>query len=186
MQQNLHSSASSALLEAIKANREEALKQLYHEEYPKTEKFVQEKGGSAEQAKDIFQEAFIAMWRNVQLGKVEADSGAKLGAYLYRIAQNKWIDYLRSAHHKNIVAVTDYTEATDPADELPEDQHQYLEAVKNALKQLGDNCKELLQRFYYKNEPTHIIAEAMDWTEATVRNNKYRCMERLRQMLKKK
>ena len=74
MPQLLQDLPSSALQQAIKASREEVLKQLYQEEYPKTERFVREKGGTIEQAKDIFQEAFIAMWRNVQLGmKTPAD-----------------------------------------------------------------------------------------------------------------
>ncbi len=186
MQQNTYSDTSSGLLDAIKANKEAALKQFYQEEYPKTERYVREKGGTAEQAKDIFQEAFIAVWRNVQLEKVQLDNGAKLSAYLYQVAKNKWIDYLRSGHYKNTMAVSDLHDGFDTADELPEEQHQYLEAVKIAFKQLSENCKEVLNRFYYKNESVLVIAEAMEWTEATVRNNKYRCMERLRDMLKKK
>ncbi|MEI9913190.1 MAG: sigma factor [Bacteroidota bacterium] len=51
----------------LKANDEQALKALYAANYSKVENYVLDNSGSAEDAKDIYQEAFIAVWRNIQL-----------------------------------------------------------------------------------------------------------------------
>jgi len=171
-------------LAAIKANDSKALELLYHRGYPKVLKFVQENKGSSDQAKDIFQEAFIAVWRNVQLGKFVVQNGTAIDGYLYTVAKNKWLDFLRSGYHKH--TVMDGTIETNVADELPTDQETYINDIKEYFKKLGDNCRHILTRFYYKNESLKTIATAMDWTEPTARNNKYRCIEKLREMLKTK
>ena len=54
---------------AIKANDEAALKNLYKDNYYKIEMYVLNNNGTSEDAKDIYQEAFIAVWRNIQLDK---------------------------------------------------------------------------------------------------------------------
>jgi len=173
-------------LSAIKANDEQALKSLYKSGYSKVEKYVLNNKGSAEQAKDIYQEAFIAVWRNIQLDQFVPRNEAALSGYLHQVAKNKWIDYLRSAYHKNTLRAGDVAEGYEPIEELPEEQQEYINDIKNGFRQLGDNCKEILSRFYYRNETMRMIAEAMDWTEATARNNKYRCLERLRELTKRK
>lgn len=162
------------------------MKKFYQQEYPKTERYVLDNKGSAEQAKDVFQEAFIAVWRNVHLDKFETRSERSLAAYLYQVAKNKWTDYLRSGHFKNTIQVSAMPQNAQIAEELPNDKQEYLEIVRRGFRLLNENCREVLNRFYYQGEPVQMIATAMNWTEATVRNNKYRCMERLREMLKTK
>ncbi len=173
-------------LDAIKANDEHALEQLYQSGYGKVEKYVTNNKGSAEQAKDIYQDAFIAVWRNIQLDQFVPRNEAALSGYLYQVAKNKWIDYLRSAHHKNMLSVTELHTYDEPVEELPKDQQEYISDIMAGFRQLAPACKEVLTRFYYRNETMKTIAEAMEWTEATARNNKYRCLERLREMVRKK
>jgi RNA polymerase sigma factor (sigma-70 family) len=187
MQPDTYSQPNTWLLQlnAVKANDEKVLKHLYKSGYNKVERYVLTNKGSAEQAKDIYQEAFIAVWRNIQLDKFQPQSESALSGYLYQIAKNKWIDYLRSAHHKNMFRSGEVENSFEQADELPEEQLEYINDVKFGFRQLNDNCKEVLTRFYYRNESMKTISEAMDWTEATARNNKYRCLERLREIVKK-
>lgn len=169
---------------AIKANDNNALRCFYQENYFKIEKYVLNNSGSVEQAKDIYQEAFIAVWRNIQLDKFYPENENALPGYLYRIAKNKWLDYLRSAHNQKVVALTESAERTDD-DELPEYDVKHIEDVKKHFENLGDNCKEILKRFYYMKQSMRTIAAQFDWTEATARNNKYRCLHKLRELLKK-
>jgi len=50
------------LIDAIKANDSVALQEFYTRNYYKTEAMVLKNNGTQEQAKDIYQEAFIAVW----------------------------------------------------------------------------------------------------------------------------
>ena len=169
---------------AIKANDDNALKTFYQENYFKIEKYILNNNGSIEQAKDIYQEAFIAVWRNIQLDKFYPENENALPGYLYRIAKNKWLDYLRSGHYQKVVTLTESADSTDD-DELPEYDVKHIEAVKKHFEHLGDNCKEILKRFYYQKQSMRTIAARFEWTEATARNNKYRCLNKLRELLKK-
>ena len=169
---------------AIKANEDEALKSLYEDNYIKIENYVLNNNGTIDDAKDIYQEAFIAVWRNIQLDKFYPENENALSGYLFRIAKNKWLDHLRSGHYKKITRISDSADSL-PEDLLPEEDIEYIREVKNKFKDLGENCREVLTRFYYKKESMRIIAEKFEWTEATAKNNKYRCLQHLRELLKK-
>ena len=170
--------------DAIKANDEDALKSLYEDNYFKIEMYVLNNNGTSQDAKDIFQEAFIAVWRNIQLDKFYPENEGALQGYIYRIAKNKWLDHLRSAHYKKTIKLKD-AENSLTEDELPDEEVQYISEVKKKFRELGKNCREVLARFYYKKQSMKTIAEEFKWTEATAKNNKYRCLQRLRELLKK-
>ena len=173
-------------LQAIRANDEKALRQLYVSNYHKIESFILKNSGTEEQAKDVYQEAFIALWRNIQLERFQPQNDTALDGYLYQIARNKWMDHLRSGHFNKVVSM-------DTADmHLPDDggnasdTNALLDAIRLHFKLLGDNCRKVLTLFYYDNDSMKKIADEMGWTEATARNNKYRCIQKLRELLNKK
>ncbi|MEO9020899.1 MAG: sigma-70 family RNA polymerase sigma factor [Ginsengibacter sp.] len=170
---------------AIKANDESALRKLYEDNYDTIEKYVLNNNGTTEDAKDIYQEAFIVVWRNIQLDKFYPENKNALAGYLYRIAKNKWLDHLRSGHYRKIIRINDSADSV-PEDLLPEEDIEYITEIKNKFKHLGENCRKVLTRFYYKKEPLRVIAEKFGWTEATAKNNKYRCLQHLRELLKNK
>lgn len=172
-------------LNAIKANDETVLKALYKNNYPKLENYVIHNSGSVDEAKDIYQEAFIAVWRNVQLNKFVPSNETALAGYLFQVGKNKWIDYLRSSYYKKIVPIAESDIEYKEADVITADESEYITAVKINFAKLGNNCKEVLENFYYKKLSLKAIAAMFNWTEATARNNKYRCLQRLREMLKK-
>lgn len=174
---------TTAQLAAIKQNDDAALKALYLENYSKVEAYVMANSGTADEAKDIYQEAFIAVWRNIQLNKFTPVNETSLGGYLYQVAKNKWLDHLRSGHHKKLVPL-DGSENGALVEELPENQQAYLLALRKNFAKLGNTCRELLQRFYFGKESLRTIAQAFQWTEATAKNNKYRCLQQLREFIK--
>ena len=92
------------LATAIRANDTVVLQKLYVETYPKVEVHVLRNNGTKDQAKDIFQEAVIALWRAAKEDRFTAKDldGAK--GYLYTISKNKWIDYLRSSRYKKEIS----------------------------------------------------------------------------------
>lgn len=173
-----------AQLAAIRQNDEAALKALYKENYGKVESYVLANNGTAEDAKDIYQEAFIAVWRNIQLGKFTPVNETSLGGYLYQVARHKWLDQLRTGQHKKVVPLDSADNNSWLADGLPEGEQAYLQAVRKAFGKLGANCRELLQRFYFRKETLRTIAAVFNWTEATAKNNKYRCLQQMREQIK--
>ncbi|MEO6682794.1 MAG: sigma-70 family RNA polymerase sigma factor [Ginsengibacter sp.] len=180
---------SEALIVAIKATNEEVLKNLYEENYHKVENYVLANSGTRQDAKDIYQEAFISLWRNIQMDKFFPENEHSINAYLFRIAKNKWLDHLRSCHFKKTVPLMDISEnkreEKKESEELSTEDAQFIIEVKKHFQELGENCQELLIRFYYKKESMRTISKQFNWTEASTRNNKYRCIQKLRDLLKK-
>jgi DNA-directed RNA polymerase specialized sigma24 family protein len=54
------------ILEGIKNNDPDILQGVYQDQYPKVEKYVISNNGTSQEAKDIFQEAFVALWKNIK------------------------------------------------------------------------------------------------------------------------
>ena len=94
---------SNQFIEAIKVNDIVALKHLYKINYPKVEVLVLKNNGTKEHAKDIFQDAFLALWKNVKQDKFVPQNESSINGYLYTIAKHKWMDYLRSKDYKKTV-----------------------------------------------------------------------------------
>lgn len=173
-------------LTAIKQNDEAALKALYQQNYGKVETYVLNNNGTVDEAKDVYQEAFIAVWRNIQLDRFRPANESSLSGYLYQVAKNKWLDHLRSGHYKKVVPLKDSDNGEADGSVVNEIELAYLSSVQENLARLGENCRELLKRFYYRKESLRLIAAAFDWTEATAKNNKYRCLQKLRELIKNK
>jgi RNA polymerase sigma factor (sigma-70 family) len=174
------------LIEAIKANDQIALKQFYMSNYFKIEALVLKNSGSVDHAKDLYQESFIAVWKNLKANKFEPKNETALQGYLYQIAKNKWMDILRSSTFKKTNALTDETLAVlkdEPAEEVIDTNESKLNATKSAFKNLGQPCKQLLTDFYYEKKSLRVIASDLQLEEASVRNKKYRCMEKLRSLV---
>lgn len=170
-------------LSAIRKNDEKALRLLYQSNYPKVQKFVLDNNGNTDEAKDIFQEAFISCWRNIQLDKFQPQHEAALDAYLFQIAKNKWLDRLRLIKKVQLVPITNESNGIGDTKELAEKEEQLIRSIKENFLRIGDLCRDTLQRFYYQRQSMQMIADAMGWTEATARNNKYRCLQQLRKLI---
>jgi len=172
-------------LRAIRSNNEAALKHLYTSNFQKVENYVLNNNGTPEQAKDVFQEAFIAVWQNIQLDRFAPRTETALDGYLFTVARNKWLDHLRSGHYKNVVRIEDSTMPDYEADTLSPEVDDHLAAIKKHFATLGENCKKILTMYYYNNDSLRTIADHMGWTEPTAKNNKYRCIQRLRELVNK-
>ena len=179
----------SQLIVAIKTNDSVALKALYISNYPKIESLVLSNSGTKEDAKDIYQDAFIAVWNNIRNKSFIPINESAIEGYLYTIAKNKWMDIIKSSRFKKTRSAFDEKMFVNKSAEildLSEDDLSIkkLKAIMEAFKNLGQPCKQLLTSFYYDKKSLREIASNLKIEESTVRNKKYRCMENLRALVK--
>ena len=103
----LKSNTNSAdKLKAISENDETVMK-LYWDNYQKVQTYVLNNNGTADEAKDIYQESFIAVWQNVRSGRFKSQAGSSLEGYIFQVAKYKWLDYLRAKKRNKLVPVED-------------------------------------------------------------------------------
>lgn len=185
-----HGKSQKDIVSSLKINDESTLKELYQTNYFKIEKFVLNNNGSQEQAKDIYQEAFIVMWSNVKDDKFIPQNATSLEGYLYQIAKNKWMDYLRSAHYKKTVPMmqsVDKNAQSDVAAGLyQEEEEDKVSQAMKAFEGLEERCKKLLSQFYFEKKSLKTIAKEMALDPASAKNKKYRCMQALRALVQTK
>jgi RNA polymerase sigma factor (sigma-70 family) len=146
---------------------------------------VHKNSGSNADALDIFQEGIIALWTNISQGKYELQENAKIGTYLFALCRNLWISKLRKKKvEKPIDNEAPFVDQSTV--DLLEDEYEQVKELTDFFNKLGDACKKLLDLFYYKKNSLKEIALLMSITEKTAKNNKYRCMQSLRQLYDKK
>lgn len=175
------------IIEGLRKNDSLIFKYLYADLYPKVRAYILKNNGNEEHAKDIFQESFISCWKNINEDSFTVNERTNIEAYLFTISKNKWKDYLGSVAFKRTTKLADtHTLRKVPSDfndEIDENEaifEEKLIELKRAFNQLGSACKELLTQFYYKQKSMDALASKYKMSSASVRNKKYRCMQKLK------
>lgn len=174
-------SPDTSFLSAIKKHSPDLLEMLYIKYYKNLEVYIIQNSGSEEDAKDIYQEGFLAVWRNIQLEKFNPNTEDEFAAYLIRVCKNKWIDQLR----KNKTRQFDQSKEPDTLTTIIEEdvQEKYIDEVIHHFQKLGEKCRNILNMYYYKKKSMKEISLILKITEASAKNNKYRCLQKLREMV---
>lgn len=141
---------------------------------------VQQHNGNEADALDILQEGIIALWTNIAQGKFLLKDNAKLSTYLFAMCRNIWISKLRK--QKTTHTIDEQLVANLPEIDDMEAQHHQIQELEQQFRKLGEACRNLLSLFYYQKASIKEIAQQMNLTEQTAKNNKYRCMQNLRAM----
>ncbi|MBX2875977.1 MAG: sigma-70 family RNA polymerase sigma factor [Saprospiraceae bacterium] len=157
---------------------------LYNEYQGQIQRMVEKNSGSVEDALDIFQEGIIALWTNIKQGKFQLRDNAKVSSYLFSLCRNLWISKLRK--RKDFKPLDESNELSDKEEtEAMLTQHEMISELERHFRQLGESCRKLLSLFYYQKVSLKAIAQQLEITEKTAKNNKYRCMQNLRSLYQK-
>lgn len=172
------------IIVGLSTNDHKVLNYLYKEIGPKVKNMVMNMGGSIEEANDIFQEGMIAAYVNIKSGKYQLSENAKFSTYLQQLCKYKWYDVCKSAHKSKGASLdADYDADVDIASSV-ERSEKYNELIK-CLNSLGRSCRDILKLFYWEKESMDSIAQILNITPATAKNNKYRCMQKLKEIAPK-
>lgn len=164
----------------IAEKKNEAFLFLYNHHINSIIKMVKQNSGTEDDALDIFQEGMVAIWVNIKNGKYNLDGGTKLSTYLFSICRNLWLKKIRDS--KNTISLEAYSE--EHVIETSNDEAEYykIKELQHHFQKLGDKCKSILHLFYYQKASVKEIAAQLNYEEKSAKNEKYRCMQRLREM----
>jgi RNA polymerase sigma-70 factor (ECF subfamily) len=128
-----------------------------------------------EDADDVFQEVFARTYQHLDRLREEAAIRPWLGQLTRRLC----IDQLRSGAREQ--PADDDLELPAP-DETLERLDEAL-TVHEALAGLPEHCREILDRFFARDESYRTIGEALDLPAGTIASRISRCLEKLRSQL---
>jgi len=163
--------------EKLTEGREAVFTKLYLKAFPSVAKYISRRGGSFDEAKDIFHDALVIFYERSVDGCM--DNGINETAYLVGITKNLW---LRNFRDKADIAGLDGIDM-----QAEEDENPSISRLLNLLEKAGSKCMQLLKNFYYDKLPLQDIAETFGFSgtrSATVQ--KYKCLEKVRETVKQK
>ena len=179
--------SDSELIKAICASDllEQAIKQLYEEHGSIARSFIMGKGGTEQDADDIFQETVVSFIDTVQKGKFRQESGIR--TFLISISKNLWFNEIRRrqrAGNREKLYVADFDKTEAVIDEVIGNR-ELKSQLSQMLNELGESCKKILELYYYENLSMKEIVSHMHYeNEQVVRNKKYKCLQQLTDKMK--
>ncbi len=170
------------LYQALLKNEDQAFAQLYQQCFAAVKSYICLNSGTADDAKDCFQDGIIALWQNVHSDKYTHQSDNLLIAYLVKICKFRWLERTKSTRFKNTVEISEELHL-ELASESELDQMIRSEEIAQRVSifnRLEDKCKKILELFYYEKKSMVEIGAAMGYATNSAKNEKYRCIEKLK------
>jgi RNA polymerase sigma factor (sigma-70 family) len=177
----------SDLVEAIREKDmlDQAISQLYLDHAETTRSFIMGKGGTEQDADDIFQETIVSFIDIVQKGKFREES--TIGTFLISISKNIWYNEIRRrqrAGNREKIFEMDRNQEEGPVTETIHER-EMKQQLNMLLQELGESCRRILSLFYYENLSMKEIVSQMHYeNEQVVRNKKYKCLQQLTDKIK--
>jgi RNA polymerase sigma factor (sigma-70 family) len=126
---------------------------------------------SEQDAEDVFQEVFARAYEH--LHKLRDDEAIR--PWLAQLTRRLCIDRLRAGSDDLLGDDVDVPDADDRIGKLDESL-----AVHEALATLPENCQEILDRFFARDESYRTIGNALDLPSGTIASRISRCLTKLR------
>ena len=169
-------------LRGLKAADNVAIKSLYKLNYPMILNFVLNNSGDEDEAKDLYQEGFIAFYE--QVGREGFVLTCKIKTYLYSICRRLWLKKLNGSARKmkKISDDDDYVDLGSDLAFLSENELKF-ELVGKVMDKLGEPCKSLITDFYIHDLNMNEISDKFGYTNSdNAKNQKYKCLQRLKKI----
>lgn len=127
-------------------------------------------------AEDVFQDVFARVYE--RLDTLRSDDAIQ--PWIGQLTRRLCVDKLRSAQRE---APADEEELGAVADEDKLAQLDDALAVHEAMDELPENCREILDRFFARDESYRTIGEALELPAGTIASRISRCLGKLRDSL---
>lgn len=179
-------------IEALRSNDRHLIEEIYTKCSKLVKQMVMKNNGDMTDAKDLFQEILIGLYRQSNEGFILT---CPLEQFVYMASKRKWINMLRQ---RKIKYMGDFQEIPikDCSDDISEITDAFLnleekeKLVHEKFKFLGPSCKEILKLSWTKNQSDKYlswkeIALELDLSYGYVRKKASECKERLMTLVKK-
>lgn len=150
---------------------------LSRECYPKIESYIRNRGGMPEDARDLFQDAFLVLLEAIKAQKfafnplsLRSYSG-QLCAYLMTVARNLWLKELRWRGRDK--------ESRSESGEEALSLDLFSALIREAFLELGEDCRQLLIFHFKEKLSPRVIAGKTGQSTAEVKKQLSDCVDSL-------
>jgi len=171
-----------ALLQGLANSDTKAIETIYKQNYNMVQSFILNNNGSYDDARDIFQEAMIALYE-----KTKSESfflTCKINTYVYSVCRRLWLKRLQQlGKFSGSVEILEETVSVEEDIEIHRKRDAEYNIMERSLGSMGEPCKSLLEGYYIKKLDMQALAKEFGYTNAdNAKNQKYKCLMRLKKM----
>ena len=171
-----------ALIKGLAQNDSKAVETLYKSHFTMIQHFVENNNGSFDDARDVFQEAMIALYEKVQLDSFVLTCQIK--TYLFSICKHLWLKRLQQmGKYSSPLSENEESISIEMDMGQIEKKDAAFAIMDRALNSLGEPCKSLLEGYYLNKKGMQELASQFGYTNAdNAKNQKYKCLMRLKKL----
>jgi len=172
--------ADAELAARCQTGETEAFETLYRQHAARIYALACRMGGSAEDGEDLLQEIFLQAYRKI--GSFKGESA--LGTWLYRLALNHCLDYVRSRQAK-MNKLTETLDATSSFEPLARHDTPIARIdLERALERLPDGCREAFVLHDVEGLDHKEVGAVLGIAEGTSKSQVFKARARLRALLR--
>ena len=159
---------------------EAQLAELYEEYYDRITRYAYVHIGDRNDAEDIAGETFLRALKTLDSYQ---ERGVPMQAWLFKIAHNLIVDYLRKKTKIKIQAIDISPLADDEDPTVMVEKKVQLEKVKKAMINLTDDQREVIGLRFLGGMTSREVAQVMNKNDGAVREMQRAAIEKLRNIL---
>lgn len=174
--------AEKLLLQGLARNDKKAVETIYRDNYTMVQSLIINNNGTADDARDVFQEAMIVLYEKARSGHFELQCQIK--TYVYSVSRRLWLKRLQqSRRFSGEITNTEAVVAVEDDLEAHVNRDREFDMMEKAIGGLGEPCKSLLEAFYIQKKNMQEIASGFGYTNAeNAKTQKYKCLMRLKKI----
>jgi RNA polymerase sigma factor (sigma-70 family) len=172
------------IIQLLRTKKTDRALGILYKHFPMMRKMILANGGTKQDAEDVFQEALVIFCRKAK--EYDFVLTSKLSTYLYGICYFLWKDEKGKAEKfKSSPIDSELIKADEDSISGMIEEDNQVKLAEKVLSDLGERCRELLLLFYNGGLRVKDIAAKMGYgSEASAKNQKYKCLEGAKLKLK--
>ena len=156
---------------------DKSFKYLYTTYFSKVQRMITNRGGSKEDAKDVFQDTLVGLYRVILEDRYQ--DRLQIGPFILGVAKKIWINKINKdskLHFKEEIG--DYDLPTIEISPLQRKEKE--DTINMVMSSIGETCKELMTNVIFFKMSMKEIAELMHFSnEDSAKTQHYKCRKKL-------
>ena len=169
-----------SLVRRAKQRDQKAFAQLYEEHFDRIYRYVALRIGDKMEAEDMTQQVFLSALQSISSFKWK---GVPFAAWLYRIAHNQVVDYLRKQNKQAAIPFDESLASSDSNPQLMAEHNLDIERLLLATRQLTEAQREVISLRFASELPIAQVAKIMGKSQGAVKALQHSAIVALRKVL---
>ena len=160
----------------------QAVQSIYEDYFPRISAFIHQNSGSEDEARDIFQDALVILYKKVRQPGFLLSSA--LFTFFYAICRNLWLKKLRDSDKERVTSEVDQEYMDENVDEEELQMEAQRQLYRKKLREISESCQQLLKLSLAGKRMREIVDLMGMSSEQYARKRKFQCKEQLIRLIR--